>query len=129
MLATAVLTTGAAGVATGGTSGCDPMYPCYSDDTPAAVYDLSVRTGDAAQDQTDASPLPALSATGLGGEQFEDHPHYRDGGNPGAAVYDLAMRTDDAPCESYPCYVDEVPPASATAVADKVTGRSVEPRS
>lgn len=127
VLATAVLTTSAASLATTSTSGFDPMYPRYTDGTPPAVYDLAVRTDHAAQPQTDAGPTPALNAMGLGGEQFEDHAHYRDGGDSRAAVYDLAVRTDNAPCESYPCYVDDVQPASSTAVADEVTGRRAEP--
>ena len=88
----------------------DPMYPCFADaGTPAAVYDLT--------------------AKGLGGEQFEDYPYYRDGGNAHAAVYDLAVRTDNAPCESYPCYLENAGPATPIAADAGVTHRAVEPRS
>lgn len=110
---------------------CDPMYPCYTDaGTPAAVYDLSARTG-IDPDQTFADPArtPALTAKGLGGERFEDHPLYRDGGNVRAAVYDLAVRTDNAPCDSYPCYPENAKAATPIAAETAVSQRTVDPRS
>ena len=124
-LATALLGTGVATAAGTNASSCDPMYPCYADlGTPAAVYDLTARTEGASCDSfpcyVDDAPqaiTPPLTAKGLGGEHFEDHPEYRDEVHQ-AAVYDLAARTDDAPCESYPCYVDDskaVSPIAADA--------------
>ena len=109
----------------------DPMYPCFADaGTPAAVYDLTARSGsDPDQTAADVGRPPALTAKGLGGEQFEDYPYYRDGGNGRAAVYDLAVRTDNAPCESYPCYLENAGPATPIAADAGVTHRAVEPRS
>jgi hypothetical protein len=122
VLATAVFATGAAGIATAGASGCDPMYPCYTDaSTPAAVYDLAARTGiDSDQTSADTARTPALTGKGLGG---------RDGGTAGAAVYDLATRTDHAPCESYPCYPEQAKAATPIAAEAAVTERTFDPRS
>ena len=80
VFATAILAASAAGVATAaGSPSCDPMYPCAADaGTPAAVYDLAIRTG-------------------------------------------------GAPCESYPCYPENVQPASSPMAADTdVTIRSAD---
>ena len=110
------------------TSACDPMYPCFADaGTPAAVYDLTARATPALDDQTvDTGSTRALTAAGLGGERFEDHPHYRDGGNTRAAVYDLAIRTDNAPCESYPCYLENARPMAPIAADADITRRNAD---
>jgi hypothetical protein len=112
-------------------SACDPMYPCFADaGTPAAVYDLAARAPTALADHvSDAASTPALSAKGLGGEPFVDHPYYRDGGTAHAAVYDLAIRTDNAPCESYPCYPENTKAATPIAAEAGVIQRAVDPRS
>ena len=105
-------------------------YPRKPRGCPAAVYDLTARSGsDPDQTVADVGRTPALTAKGLGGEQFEDYPYYRDGGNARAAVYDLAVRTDNAPCESYPCYLENAGPATPIAAEAGVTHRAVEPRS
>jgi hypothetical protein len=128
LTAALLATTATAGARSGA---CDPMYPCYTDaGTPAAVYDLTARAPTALADHaSDAASTPALTTKGLGGEQFEDHPHYRIGGNAHAAVYDLAVRTDDAPCESYPCYPETHKAATPIAAEAGATQRAVDPRS
>jgi hypothetical protein len=109
-------------------SACDPMHPCYTDSgTPAAVHDLTARTGfDPAQIAADVARTPQLAAKGLGGEPFAEHPSYRDGGNPPAAVYDLAIRTDHAPCESYLCYLENARPAAPIAADADITRRKAD---
>jgi hypothetical protein len=91
------------------------------------VYDLTARTDTASTASIDEA-TPALTAKGLGGEQFEDHPDYRDGATQ-AAVYDLTLRTDASPCESYPCYLDDAKPAAPMAAdakaADEPTDRRI----
>jgi hypothetical protein len=69
VLATAVFATGAAGIATAGASGCDPMYPCYTDaSTPAAVYDLATRTDHAPCESYPCYPEQAKAATPIAAE-------------------------------------------------------------
>ena len=125
-LTTALLATTATAGANSGA--CDPMYPCFADaGTPAAVYDLTARAATALDDQTvEAGSTPALTAEGLGGERFEDHRLYRDGGNVRAAVYDLAVRTDNAPCESYPCYPENARPAAPMAADADIARRNAD---
>ena len=104
VLATAILATGAAGIATAGTLVCDPMYPCVTGETPSAVYDLTARK----------PGQLAPTAAGLEAELIQNTLATRGPASP-AAVYDLAVRTDEAPCQSYPCYPEAA--ASATPIA------------
>ena len=135
ILATALLATGIVAAAGTDSSSCDPMYPCFADQgTAAAVYDLAARAdGQSCDsypcylDDAKLATTPPLTAKGLGGEHFEDHPEYRDEVQP-AAVHDLAARTDTAPCDSYPCYVDDGKAVSPIAADVKAAAQVADQR-
>ena len=133
-LATAILASTAAGVATAaGSLACDPMYPCVADaTTPPAVYDVSFRRAETADDLVlvdldHATGAPRLAANGLGGKRFEARSASGDGASP-AAVYDLEARTDHGPCASYPCYPEQAEAVRPIAADATVALRGVDQR-